>query len=629
MKKLLKIKGKKPILENGGYTFATAGNANDMTIKGTKKYSKGNYNNNYNPQTVETIMNGVNTGGTLLSTSAERPDGTVDAGAFTGGEVLKGVSTGSNIGGFLGPIGNVIGGALGAVGGAIYGSVTADNRNRLAEKTLHEENVRKRKEEQIRVDTILSDYPTHGVVGNEYYQKFGGKIKYSLGGTVMPPVLKGGRLDETSSDTATAKGQTHAQGGIELPNAEIEKNEVLHDTGNAINVFSDKLFIKPGVTFAAQADILSKKKGKLEETLESSTSVFAKNSAKRMMQNLDTELKSLHQAQEAMKPTPQNPQQQVMAGGGIYKKSYATNFEKALPYVDNAVNAILTQRTPEIPEPVYDKVVPMKTNFNINPQLIENKNQLANLQTTLQENTSGSNDFRNNVIAANLAATANTNKLYGQKENTETQLINMNRMNTQQVGNVNVGKENQYRTNKMMRIDDIHQRISMNAANASTDAQMQVAQQNQYERDLAELDLLKTRYKETGVWDRNVEATFNSLLKGDIDMNTFGQKLAEAGLDISEFFNKAKNKKDAKATRLAKEFASIEAVNIQPPAGKTYPTKVPITTSVPLKDRNIGRENNTSPNNFYGEPVQLGSGVNFDQPDARGTKKIKYKKRKK
>lgn len=554
-------KSKYQYLQNGGkYEFPVDGNPNSMTISGNENYSLGqsqNQNGNIDAGAVtDSISGGASMLGSLVSSGAHEKTGKVKKDAYTGGEALKGLGTGMQLGSAFGPWGTLIGGVIGGAGGAIYGAVESDRINKEAHDRMVAEKLRENMRIQNRSQSILSNYPTHGIVGNEFYQKYGGKISYQNGGNLvnpiqmngMPPVLDGGQLNQTSSNTSTADGKEHSEGGIQLPNAEIEDKEVLRDDGNGdIDVYSDKLYYKPGITFAQAADTISKKKGKLEEKL-SSNSIFAKNTAKRQIENLDKDLQELHAAQESMKDVNNIPDNSRMENGGTYKKSYASPIEKVVPYASNIANSIITAQTPEIPAPVYDTAMPLKTTYNIAPQLTEQRNQLSNLTNVLERNTSSSSDFRGNVIAATLGNINNTNKLMGQKENIETQLTNQNRLNTQRIDASNVAKENLYNTQKMHRIDDIHQRISKNVADASNKAQLQIAQQNQYELDLAKLDLLKKQYSETGVWDRNIESTVSNYLDGKVDEKEFVKAMGKLGKHAKNIAEKVK--KDFKSIGL-------------------------------------------------------------------------------
>jgi len=160
---------------------------------------------------------------------------------------------------------------------------------------------------------------------------------------------------------------------------------------------------------------------------------------------------------------------------------------------------------------------------------------------------------------------------------------------------------------KMHRIDDQHQRISRNVANASTDAQMQVAEQNRYELDLAKMDLLKARYKETGVWDRNIESTIEQHLKGNTTdkefvktMKSFGK---EAGKLAEQIFKgskrsilKSKAKKGRKKAiedeeqEIVKKSILLDSDMIMPPDKRYNPSAIRQGTLSDIEEYEKGKK---------------------------------------
>jgi len=90
----------------------------------------------------------------------------------------------------------------------------------------------------------------------------------------------------------------------------------------------------------------------------------------------------------------------------------------------------------------------LKTRININPQLRRLYRNLVNLENSVNNNTSSSRTaiarnqrFRNNVTQA-------INELYAQKENAETQLINRDRLNAQQVAAANATRYDRWKQGK-------------------------------------------------------------------------------------------------------------------------------------------------------------------------------------
>jgi hypothetical protein len=337
--------------------------------------------------------------------------------------------------------------------------------------------------------------------------------------------VQGGDTQEVANGVQQVVGPRHEQGGVDIgPNTEVEGGEVLQNTQEGVNVFSDRLEVLPGVTFAEQAAKLGEQKGRYEKEHQTANNIYSKNRAKRNIQKVDIEMKRLFDQQEAMKIEQgiENPEGQAAFGEAL---------TGVLPYVDNVTNAIITAKTPEIPDPVYDEAVPLQTRYNINPQMEEINRQQANLQKNLRSNVASSANLRGSMIASGALATQARNQLFGQKENVETQLKNQDALNRQQVNMGNVAKENQYKTMKMHRIDDIHQRISGNVANMAQDAQMQIAEENLRKKDALTLEIVKQKYKESGVYNRNIDALFKAYEKGDITYKQFQERMGAININ--------------------------------------------------------------------------------------------------
>lgn len=95
---------------------------------------------------------------------------------------------------------------------------------------------------------------------------------------------------------------------------------------------------------------------------------------------------------------------------------------------------------PKRPNPIIAQR--MKTNFNINPQLGEIEENTNRMINDIGANTSSSRTRLQRVQRARNAAQYSKNNLRGQKENIETQLINQDRMNRQQVSAANTAQFN-------------------------------------------------------------------------------------------------------------------------------------------------------------------------------------------
>jgi hypothetical protein len=393
------------------------------------------------------------------------------------------------------------------------------------------------------------------IIRGEKEYGYGGKKMFNVGGMMMQqqmqqqqPVsqmamqeqginpnaqqmpVQGGDTQEVANGVQQVVGPRHEQGGVDIgPNTEVEGGEVLQNTQEGVNVFSDRLEVLPGVTFAEQAAKLGEQKGRYEKEHQTANNIYSKNRAKRNIQKVDIEMKRLFDQQEAMKIEHMKIEQGIENPEG--QAAFGEALTGVLPYVDNVTNAIITAKTPEIPDPVYDEAVPLQTRYNINPQMEEINRQQANLQKNLRSNVASSANLRGSMIASGALATQARNQLFGQKENVETQLKNQDALNRQQVNMGNVAKENQYKTMKMHRIDDIHQRISGNVANMAQDAQMQIAEENLRKKDALTLEIVKQKYKESGVYNRNIDALFKAYEKGDITYKQFQERMGAININ--------------------------------------------------------------------------------------------------
>lgn len=331
---------------------------------------------------------------------------------------------------------------------------------------------------------------------------------------------EGGDLKPIASNTSLAVGNKHEQGGIDLitnnqPLAEIEGEEVI----NGSKVYSDRLKVSPGKTYAMVAQKLGNKKGNIEKNINETDS-RSKNSAKRMLSHIDQDLENLYNLQEITKvqngivtqpvnnapigangldlmELPEDPKLRELgfakngmtnpqAGKSSYSNVDWTSLgQMALPLLDNVVNAHLTNNTPEVPLPTKKvaidlKPVTLKTDYNINASLNDADRQYQMLNKDFNENTSNSATARANKLQAFSTLLGSKNTLYNLKENTETDLknknnmnvqgvLNSNRSNRQTIENGNLAAADSYNWNKMLREGDIQGRKASNAADLTND----------------------------------------------------------------------------------------------------------------------------------------------------------------
>lgn len=118
--------------------------------------------------------------------------------------------------------------------------------------------------------------------------------------------------------------------------------------------------------------------------------------------------------------------------------SYASN----IAYLKQQKKYINQLKGPEQPVPL--RGVKLKTNINITPQLDAIRESVARYEKDVDNNTSSSQVGLARKQKNRIDATLQKNQLYGQKENLETELINKDKLNAQQVSGFNAQQYNQY-----------------------------------------------------------------------------------------------------------------------------------------------------------------------------------------
>lgn len=115
------------------------------------------------------------------------------------------------------------------------------------------------------------------------------------------------------------------------------------------------------------------------------------------------------------------------------------------------------------PTPVAKRAAKLKTNININPELTALGETLSRTIDATNANTASSRVANARNQAAMLNTTLTANKLYADKENRETALINQDRLNQQEVANANIDAYNTWRTGETNFENTIREQLSENA----------------------------------------------------------------------------------------------------------------------------------------------------------------------
>lgn len=133
----------------------------------------------------------------------------------------------------------------------------------------------------------------------------------------------------------------------------------------------------------------------------------------------------------------------------------------------NLVSSLINRRTinnlraPEAPVPL--RAEKLKTTYNTRPQEAVVRENVARQEQLIRDNSASSQNRIARSQAARNTGLGQYNMIAGQRENIETQLINQDRMNRQQVGNQNVGLYNNWRNQY---VQFLNNRDLMNAENS-------------------------------------------------------------------------------------------------------------------------------------------------------------------
>ena len=116
------------------------------------------------------------------------------------------------------------------------------------------------------------------------------------------------------------------------------------------------------------------------------------------------------------------------------------------------------------PQPYARQAAKLRTRINIEPQLDKMRESLAEYERNVRNNTASSRVALARQQRARLKNIMDTNELYGTKENIETQLINKDRLNQQEVANSNIEEFNKWRQGRAEFMNRINEAKAENIA---------------------------------------------------------------------------------------------------------------------------------------------------------------------
>ena len=116
--------------------------------------------------------------------------------------------------------------------------------------------------------------------------------------------------------------------------------------------------------------------------------------------------------------------------------------------ISHNINRRMLDKLDYFPQPMARSAAKLKTRININPQLDKMRESLAAYENDINNSTSSSNVALARRQRARFANTLQTNNIYANRENTETELINKDRLNQQSVADANVRDYNTWLQNQ-------------------------------------------------------------------------------------------------------------------------------------------------------------------------------------
>lgn len=116
--------------------------------------------------------------------------------------------------------------------------------------------------------------------------------------------------------------------------------------------------------------------------------------------------------------------------------------------ISHAANRKMLNNLKYSSAPAARTAAKLKTHININPQLDKMRESLAAYERDVDANTASSRVALARKQRARLASALNTNELYADKENKETELINKDRLNQQAVTAENIRNYNKWAESK-------------------------------------------------------------------------------------------------------------------------------------------------------------------------------------
>jgi len=460
------------------------------------------------------------------------PDTSIGGGIATG--ALKGASSLAA----LGPIGM----GIGAVGGAALGWLGADKAKNAAEQAQG-------------AAKLASDRNLMGNAGNAF--KAGGKMKGKFN------VLQGGSLNQISPDAVEVDANNPgATDSVELEEAFVDHNEVI-DREN--RVFSDSVFLPNGKSIAQEAKKLEKMKGtskrfdkanKLVDSKVDALFDYQERSKKQAMKKggkmkpkfelgtpslygddedelraaYGTSAPSLEDASPWLGTNGASTGKSGLVSKGNNPNSFNFNPEQALTGLatvgPNIVNSFLQKRLKGPAGPVMETSTRLKR-INPNAQLTEAAGDYNQAVTAVTRGTAQGSALGSNIGSLLSKKLGANNQMFGQNNQLNAQIQNQESFLNQGVKARNVGRLNEFNQGMADLDNKKLQMSSENTANLSGKILMQGREKNQMKKDMFALDVIKSQYGDSGIFQRELGKLIDARLEAAKSGKKMGGKLTK------------------------------------------------------------------------------------------------------
>lgn len=117
--------------------------------------------------------------------------------------------------------------------------------------------------------------------------------------------------------------------------------------------------------------------------------------------------------------------------------------------ISHGINKSMLNDLEYSPKPITRRANKLKTKININPQIDAMRESLAEYRKHINDNTASSRTARALMNRGLLNYNEGFNNIYATKENQETELINKDKLNQQEVANANIKEFNDWNNNRV------------------------------------------------------------------------------------------------------------------------------------------------------------------------------------